>query len=41
MKCPFCADLDNKVIDSRLGRDSLSIQAETGVSGLRPPLHHL
>ena len=26
MKCPFCADLDNKVIDSRLGRDSLSIR---------------
>ncbi len=26
MKCPFCADLDNKVIDSRLGRDGLSIR---------------
>lgn len=26
MKCPFCADLDNKVIDSRLGKDGLSIR---------------
>lgn len=26
MKCPFCSDLDNKVIDSRLGKDSLSIR---------------
>ena len=26
MKCPFCADLENKVIDSRLGKDGLSIR---------------
>ena len=26
MKCPFCAELDNKVIDSRLGKDSRSIR---------------
>jgi len=26
MKCPFCGDLYNKVIDSRLGKDSLSIR---------------
>lgn len=26
MKCPFCGDFDNKVIDSRLGKDSLSIR---------------
>ncbi|MGL4208858.1 MAG: transcriptional regulator NrdR [Candidatus Adiutrix sp.] len=26
MKCPFCGDLDNKVIDSRLGKDALSIR---------------
>lgn len=26
MKCPFCGDLENKVIDSRLGKDSLSIR---------------
>lgn len=26
MKCPFCADLDNKVIDSRLSKDGLSIR---------------
>jgi len=26
MKCPFCGELDNKVIDSRLGKDSLSIR---------------
>ena len=26
MKCPFCAELDNKVIDSRLGKDGLSIR---------------
>ncbi len=26
MKCPFCGDLNNKVIDSRLGKDSLSIR---------------
>lgn len=26
MKCPFCDDLNNKVIDSRLGKDALSIR---------------
>ena len=26
MKCPFCSDLENKVIDSRLGKDGLSIR---------------
>jgi transcriptional repressor NrdR len=26
MKCPFCGDLYNKVIDSRLGKDALSIR---------------
>jgi len=26
MKCPFCADLDNKVIDSRLSKDGISIR---------------
>ena len=26
MKCPFCGILDNKVIDSRLGKDALSIR---------------
>ena len=26
MKCPYCSDLDNKVIDSRLGKDGLSIR---------------
>jgi transcriptional repressor NrdR len=26
MKCPFCAELENKVIDSRLGKDGLSIR---------------
>lgn len=26
MKCPFCGELENKVIDSRLGKDSLSIR---------------
>jgi len=26
MKCPFCEDLYNKVIDSRLGKDALSIR---------------
>ena len=26
MKCPFCSKLDNKVIDSRLGKDGLSIR---------------
>ncbi|MBU2552092.1 MAG: transcriptional regulator NrdR [Proteobacteria bacterium] len=26
MKCPFCADMENKVIDSRLGKDGLSIR---------------
>ena len=26
MKCPFCGNLDNKVIDSRLGKDALSIR---------------
>jgi len=26
MKCPFCTDLDNKVIDSRLSKDGLSIR---------------
>jgi len=26
MKCPFCGDLNNKVIDSRLGKDALSIR---------------
>lgn len=26
MKCPYCGDVDNRVIDSRLGRDGLSIR---------------
>ncbi|MDR1608647.1 MAG: transcriptional regulator NrdR, partial [Deltaproteobacteria bacterium] len=26
MKCPYCGELENKVIDSRLARDSLSIR---------------
>jgi len=26
MKCPFCTELDNKVVDSRLGKDSRSIR---------------
>lgn len=26
MKCPFCIELENKVIDSRLGKDGLSIR---------------
>lgn len=26
MKCPFCSDLENKVIDSRLGKDGSSIR---------------
>ena len=26
MKCPFCGELENKVIDSRLGKDGLSIR---------------
>ena len=26
MKCPFCTDLENKVIDSRLSKDGLSIR---------------
>ena len=26
MKCPFCSELDNKVIDSRLSKDSRSIR---------------
>lgn len=26
MKCPFCGDLNNKVVDSRLGKDALSIR---------------
>ena len=26
MKCPFCSDLDNKVIDSRLSKDGLNIR---------------
>lgn len=26
MKCPFCGDLNNKVIDSRLGKDAMSIR---------------
>ena len=26
MKCPFCTDQENKVIDSRLGKDALSIR---------------
>ncbi len=26
MKCPYCADIDNKVIDSRLSKDSLVIR---------------
>lgn len=26
MKCPFCTELENKVIDSRLGKDGLSIR---------------
>lgn len=26
MKCPFCSDLENKVIDSRLGKDGLAIR---------------
>jgi transcriptional repressor NrdR len=26
MKCPFCSSLENKVIDSRLGKDGLSIR---------------
>ena len=26
MQCPFCRDLENRVIDSRLGKDGLSIR---------------
>jgi len=26
MKCPFCGDMFNKVIDSRVGKDALSIR---------------
>jgi len=26
MKCPYCAEIDNKVIDSRLSKDSLVIR---------------
>lgn len=26
MKCPFCGELNNKVIDSRLGREAMSIR---------------
>ena len=26
MKCPYCGNIDNKVIDSRLGRDSRTIR---------------
>jgi transcriptional repressor NrdR len=26
MKCPFCGQLDNKVIDSRLSRDAISVR---------------
>lgn len=26
MKCPYCSDLNNKVIDSRLGKDAQSIR---------------
>ena len=26
MKCPFCSEMENKVIDSRLGKDGLSIR---------------
>lgn len=26
MRCPFCRDLENRVIDSRLGKDGLSIR---------------
>ncbi|MDR1051571.1 MAG: transcriptional regulator NrdR [Deltaproteobacteria bacterium] len=26
MKCPFCGQLDNKVIDSRLSRDSVAVR---------------
>ena len=26
MKCPFCAEINNKVIDSRLGKDGRMIR---------------
>ncbi len=26
MKCPYCGEIDNKVIDSRLGKDAVSIR---------------
>jgi transcriptional repressor NrdR len=26
MRCPFCRDLENRVVDSRLGKDGLSIR---------------
>ncbi len=32
MKCPYCGHVDNKVIDSRLSKDSLAIRRRRGCS---------
>ena len=41
MKCPFCSDLENKVIDSRLSKDGLHIRRRRGVLRLCTPFYDL
>ena len=36
MKCPFCAELENKVIDSRLSNYLYRYSSDTGILVARP-----
>ena len=41
MKCPFCHETDNRVIDSRLSKDSNMIGRRREVLRLQPSLYYL
>ena len=41
MKCPFCGEIDNKVIDSRLSKDGNVIRRRRECLDLHPTVHDL
>lgn len=41
MKCPYCGELESKVIDSRPTEDGEKIRRRPGMPALRQAFYHL
>ena len=41
VRCPYCRENDDKVVDSRVADDGAAIRRRRECLGVRPPVHHL